>query len=615
MRKYCLQEIVEILDAKSNISDEKEYSPLFKDMVVNVNELTFENQSTMSMIEEVKRYVNQMRLRPLGCLAFQEFIAFREIGNRKDYEAYYFGWRKELFSLVILTLFEKSNEYIPDIENRLWFWCDLYSWELPAHIDLSDQAHQKSESEKNDLGLFAAETGFYFAEILSMIGDQLHPFLQERIKSEIHRRVIEPFLSKKFPFETNHSNWSAVCAGSIGAAALYLIKDNNTLAKVIIRVLDALEVYLTGFDKDGITGEGIYYWCYGFGFFVYFADLLKIKTRGEVDLFLDEKVRKVARFPQIMELSKGKVISYSDVASEDATLSNGLLYYLEAEYFKGIPSYNKNLNPSLYWDDTYRFAVMLRDLVWSRSKQTNSRQELPSSKVDFYEEAQWGIYKQYCEDELFCIAMKGGHNDEPHNHNDVGNFILHYGGTNFIVDLGAPEYTKDYFDPIKRYDTLQARSMAHNVAMVDRSEQKAGALHKAIVNHVSENDENFEVSYDLTRVYDSKDLVNYTRDFSIEIGTCTVSLKDRFLFSTSGHLVSECFLSYIRPVISEPGRILLESEAGRLQISYPIGLKERFDVIEYNDHSGLTRQVYRIILDFECGEKETSIDIDLIIIG
>ncbi|MDY4307971.1 hypothetical protein SNF32_14980 [Enterococcus mundtii] len=44
------------------------------------------------------------------------------------------------------------------------------------------------------------------------------------------------------------------------------------------------------------------------------------------------------------------------------------------------------------------------------------------------------------------FAAKGGRNDESHNHIDIGHFVFGTREDLFLTDLGAGEYTKDYFD-------------------------------------------------------------------------------------------------------------------------------------------------------------------------
>src|SRR5581483_5025075 len=48
--------------------------------------------------------------------------------------------------------------------------------------------------------------------------------------------------------------------------------------------------------------------------------------------------------------------------------------------------------------------------------------------------------KQGSTDGLF-VAAQGGHNDESHNHNDVGNFIVYYNGLPVLIDVGRGTYT------------------------------------------------------------------------------------------------------------------------------------------------------------------------------
>ena len=59
-----------------------------------------------------------------------------------------------------------------------------------------------------------------------------------------------------------------------------------------------MDYYLQGFGPDGACLEGLGYWNYGFGYFVYYADLLRKRTRGEMDWFRAEKVGRIALFQQ-----------------------------------------------------------------------------------------------------------------------------------------------------------------------------------------------------------------------------------------------------------------------------------------------------------------------------
>ena len=76
------------------------------------------------------------------------------------------------------------------------------------------------------------------------------------------------------------------------------------------------------------------------------------------------------------------------------------------------------------------------------------------------------------------LAVKGGHNGEHHNHNDVGSFVVASDGVPVIVDAGRPTYTAQTFGP-DRYAIWTMQSGWHNVPVIGGREQLPGAEHAA----------------------------------------------------------------------------------------------------------------------------------------
>ena len=75
-------------------------------------------------------------------------------------------------------------------------------------------------------------------------------------------------------------------------------------------------------------------------------------------------------------------------------------------------------------------------------------------------------------------AVKGGHNGENHNHNDVGSFIVYADGEPEIVDMGNQTYTAVTFSDL-RYTQENTRARNHNVPMIGECEQAAGSEYAA----------------------------------------------------------------------------------------------------------------------------------------
>ncbi|MGO4274192.1 heparinase II/III family protein [Paenibacillus sp. TAF58] len=61
----------------------------------------------------------------------------------------------------------------------------------------------------------------------------------------------------------------------------------------------------------------------------------------------------------------------------------------------------------------------------------------------------------------FYLEAKGGHNQESHNHNDIGHFVVYYNGKPFLIDTGVDKYTAKTFSP-QRYEIWTMQSDYHN---------------------------------------------------------------------------------------------------------------------------------------------------------
>lgn len=64
------------------------------------------------------------------------------------------------------------------------------------------------------------------------------------------------------------------------------------------------------------------------------------------------------------------------------------------------------------------------------------------------------------------MAAKGGHNDESHNHNKMGQFIVYYDGKSVFIDIGVGTYTEKTFSP-KLYEIWTMQSAYYNLPTMD----------------------------------------------------------------------------------------------------------------------------------------------------
>lgn len=548
---------------------------------------------------------------PVRALPFSLYKIFEQSGSRKEYEKEYFERRGRLNTFAILSLVYNREEHIHALEDVLWAICDEYTWSLPAHLgghslSIVENVNAKAETDgkvkpslwehSRTVDLFAAETGFALAEILSLLEGKLSPLVVYRARNEIRKRILEPYCEMNTPFwwESYTNNWAAVCAGSIGAAAMYLIEDDAMLAPIIAKLMDTLECFLSGYEADGACTEGLGYWSYGFGFFTAFASLLKQRTGGKMDLFNSEKVWQIALFQQKCFLSENKIISFSD-GSVETTYRKGLTHYLKSLY-EEVEIPDEKYAAGFHADHCYRWSHSVRDLVWSNSSYPSGR----FGEATYYlEDSQWFIARKVLGDHTVCFVAKGGHNNEPHNHNDVGNFLLHADGETLLADTGAGEYTKQYFGP-ERYTFFCNSSEGHSVPVVEGHYQSVGAEYRAKILEVKTSKECDRLSMDIAKAYDCKNLKSLVRSFTFDkTGDTLLRITDSFNFESAPSSVMERFISFHKPEVRERGKVRLSGKKAGVDILFDEEQLEcRIGQEVFMNHRAVPVDIYTIDLVF-----------------
>ncbi|MGL4345652.1 MAG: hypothetical protein ACRCTE_10685 [Cellulosilyticaceae bacterium] len=565
---------------------------------------------TQVMIKDIIALADQVKDQAPPKLTFEGFIDFLETGNRYRYEKLFFKSKNELHALVMAELMAEKGEYLQAIQERLWQWCDSYSWELPAHVPLTEADIQKKGVAADQvIALFSAESGFYFAEILSLLKDKIHPLLAYRLQQEIQRRIINPYKTYTFGWEEVKMNWASVCAGATGCAAIYQIQDIDELAQIILRVIGTMQSYLLGFDQEGVTTEGLGYWQYGFSFYMYFAELLKERTCGKLDLFtIDEQIAQIAKLPTYLQFPDMHMVNFSDAPGDEWHGEYGVLTKLQQLF--GIDEYHFSQAIHIFRDHTSKWALLSRNVFWTLEKDDfSTNQGYIGTK--FFEGSQWLIDRSYDQANQFvCFAAKGGHNDEPHNHNDLGNFILHYGKSTALCDLGAPEYTKAFFGE-NRYTFLHASSQGHSVPIINGCEQKAGESACAAVKKIDLHNPSC-FALDLVKAYQIESLAGYIRSYTWDHNKLCLILADQFEFNQKTNTVEEVFMTH-HPVEICKEKVVIHTPEYAVDI-VAAGVDEQ-DVkeISYSNHFGEDSRVNQIKLKFnQLGQSET-IKVEIII--
>jgi hypothetical protein len=525
-------------------------------------------------LQQFRTMGDQLLQEPIRVLPYHLYKLFDTTGDRNAFQHEYFERRRRLDVFAILSLVDGELRYIEALEDILWAICDEYAWSLPAHfggnsLHIIEDLNRKLIGEKGvlsavtpehrtTLDLFSTETGFYLSEITYLLEERLSDLIIYRVRKEVKERILDSYtsLSPSYPWETAEMNWAAVCAGSVGAAAMYLIKDEHTLAPLLHRVLESMDSFLDGFPEDGACLEGVVYWNYGFGFFTAFAALLKQRTAGRVDLMQNEKVKQIALFQQKSYLNENYVTSYSD-SSLTSNYMPGLTHHLK-RVFAEIEIPDQQFRAGILGDNCFRWMHVIRNLVWSDPALTGA--DLGDASY-YLEQAGIIISRTTIDSRRIAFSAKGGNNDEPHNHNDVGSFIVHAGSQPLWVDPGAGYYTKEYFGE-QRYSMIYNSSHGHSVPIVEGKFQEAGKEYQAAVISVNSTEEQDELVLDIAGAYPCRNLLSLKRHFCFDKRKGRLQLEDRYSFGEQPSSITERFVSFLEPVLIEPGAVCLKGHKG-----------------------------------------------------
>jgi len=564
-----------------------------------------ESLSLRSYILEIRERADEARGRPVAALPTAAREEFLRTGDRLGFERPYFERRRALVALGLSSWLWREARDVEALERVIEAICGEERWALPAHAE--------------DVDLFACETAFALSEIVACLGGALASGVAQRARAEAERRVLVPFLERReaWAWERMRNNWCAVCSGSIGASAIYLVDDRSRLDAILARLTPTLSAFLESFAEDGACLEGLGYWTYGVGFYVSFAELLYRFSGGKADLMSSPKFRRIAAFQSKAFLTGSIAVAFADSSARER-YRPGLAAYLSRRFPEAaVPA--PSLAAHLGDDECGRWCLSLRDLLWADGPQAGESVShnaadgarrgagAAARPIAWLSDAQWLAWPAAGPGEL-GFAAKGGHNDEPHNHNDAGSFQLALGGTQFLAELGAGEYTKDYFGD-GRYSIFCNSSLGHSLPIVGGRGQEAGAAHRAHNVACRIEGRRVVLAMDIAAAYGCAALLGLRRSFDFD-GSALLVLRDEFELGWTGlelveRLVTGLPASSIR---IEGARAVLEAEGARLVVSCSLpGLVPRLVLVPHREHDGSRVEV--ACLDFDLPRARASLSV------
>jgi hypothetical protein len=539
---------------------------------------------------------------PLPVLTDDLYQAFARSGQRIGFENTYFERRRRLARAAVALLAsdgEPESRVLQSFLDKLEDVSGEESWAFPAHVS------NPTGRDPKVIDLFAAETANLMGECLSVFGVLIPSALRERILTRLRENIFRLYLETDYGWMQNTNNWNAVCHQGVLGAALTIEDDAGILADLLLRARRYLPRYLDGFGSDGACSEGPTYWNYGFGWFTVLEEQLQVRSGGALSLFHDNPlVASIAGYGPAMTLNDGHVVSFAD-SNPRLRLRPSVLQYLgerlnhpeclklARKLYRGLLTGEADLDfqraDLFYW---LRFFLYEPDLSGEETDGEKLRSDhyYPSLGV-------WLASGYDRRGNRWEIAAKAGSNDEHHNHNDVGNFILRINDTGIVCDLGMPEYTRDYFSP-KRYECLAARMLGHSLPLINGQEQACGAEYAGAVLSQRLDQDAVDVEMELAQAYPAAaHCRRFVRRLSLDKKSGVVLCTDSLTLSEPGGIESGFIFILSGLEIASPRCLRLRVESGVIEMECdPRSRWDRIETHHYQSHEGEPATCYRAVL-------------------
>ncbi|MFH1718665.1 MAG: heparinase II/III family protein, partial [Planctomycetota bacterium] len=459
------------------------------------------------------------------------FLDFSRTGNRTRWQRVSGRRRGRIGTLAVAECLENKGRFLPAFEDIVRVLCSERTWVMPAHDSSLTNFYGKSV----DIDLGSSALSWSLATADYLLADKLSPEIRRLIRDNLENRTFQPYRDmvadkrKKNWWMTGTNNWNAVCLAGVTGSALAVLDSRDDRALFVAAAEDYSKNFLDGFTDDGYCSEGLGYWNYGYGYYVMLCEMIHQATGGKLDLLQDAKAKQAATFGAKIEIINGVYPAFAD-CSIRARPDSELMYFVSRRLGMGLRSWENietvSAGGSLYQSMMYSFPNSA-----SRTPPAASVSEGPGIRSWFDQAGVLICRPASNSSSRMAVALKGGHNDEHHNHNDVGSFVVVLGDKPLLIDPGGEVYTARTFSG-RRYESNVLNSFGHPVPMVAGKLQQTGRQAAGrVVSHEFTDDAD-TIVLDISSAYDVPELKKLQRKFVYSRNDSgSLSVSDEVAFS------------------------------------------------------------------------------------
>ena len=555
------------------------------------------------------------------------YLEYERTGERNIMQEPLKENRVALNTLMLAELAEGKGRFIDQLIDGMWHISNMPSWVLSAHLprqrsgrSLPDPREQLIDLGSGALGAQVAVAWYFFHETF----DKENPVISYVVQEAVKRQILDPYLNPAeykanwwlgfdIPKGRLLNNWTPWCNADVILCFLLMEKDPVRLERALKQSVRSVDKFLEYIKKDGACEEGPAYWGHAAGKLYDYLQIMHDASGGRFTFFDTPLIRDMGEYISRSYVKDGWVVNFAD-ATAKLSFTPSLIY----NYGKSVSSremmdfaiYNlaqKSKNTfktpvPVIWNDAYRALESLRninqmtdetDALNARIKSGESLESCMNSLRAKVPSFVWYPETEFCymRKGNWFFAAKGGHNNESHNHNDIGTFILYVDGVPMFADAGVGTYTKKTFSA-ERYTIWSMQSDWHNLPLINGSSQVFGREHRSSNVSVASRKDGGVFTLDISGAYmGAADCKSWKRTYDLKGKKLTITdsyqLNSRIASDVENFLVhGNVYLPGDKTpegYMIKSGEVLVYDNGVGMRIAYPSSMKPSVEIMNLDD--------------------------------
>lgn len=550
------------------------------------------------------------------------YLEYIKTGNRYLMEDLYNMNLAAIKKLAFAELAEGRGRFIPQIINGVWAVCEISSWSISASLNLQRAGAGLPDVNEPIIELGAGITVNVLAwtyHLFKTEFDKESKLVAARLKQEISRRILEPYYQRNDFWwmaldgkQRMVNNWNVWLNYNMLTTILLVEQDPEKRKNGIYKTMRSVDQFINYYKEDGACEEGPAYWSHAGGMLYNYLSLLQLATGDKVNIFDKPLIRNIGNYICKAYIDSAWYLNYADASARIKADASLIWHFGNAVQDTTMQQFGSWLAKDQHWENTVPMDNMYAGFrnIFTAREILGTKAQQPFLAAAWMKETGIALARDHeGSGRGFYFSALGGHNDESHNHNDVGTCVLFYNGGPLLIDLGNETYNKKTFGP-ERYSIWTMRSAFHNVPLINGVEQKEGAKYAAKQVVFENNKKTAVFRLDIAAAYpEAAGVSKWERTYTLKRGQ-SFTITDNYSLLTNKGNTALHFMTGAAPALLKPGLLQFTAGTEKINMEYsPDQFELVIELIQITDKKLLESwrpQIHRLVFKLRSGNMKAS---------